>query len=70
MNPALFLAENLLSEAFLAIRVTYLGDERWMLLCGNQHHCVDNFTFESTSLELFASGRECSGLFTGERSGL
>jgi len=21
------------------------------LLCGNQHHCVDNFTFESTFLQ-------------------
>ena len=63
MNPALFLAENLLSEAFLAIRVTYLGDERWMLLCGNQHHCVDNFTFESISLGCLPpeeSAQECS----------
>ena len=49
---------------------TYLGDERWVLSCGNQHHCVDNFTFESISLELSASRRECSGLFSGSRSGL
>ena len=33
--------------------------------CCNQHHCLDNFTFESISLEPFVFGRECSGLFTG-----
>ena len=41
-----------------------------MLLCGSQHHCVDNFTFENISLELLAFGRECSGLFTGGTYGL
>ena len=50
--------------------LTYLEDERWVLPCGNQHHCVDSFTFESISLELFAFRRQCSGLFTGRISGL
>ena len=44
------------------IRLIYLGDESWVLSCGNWHDCVDNFTFESISLELFDFGRECSGL--------
>ena len=30
-----------------------------------QSTSLDNFTFESISLELFAFRRECSGLFTG-----
>jgi len=50
--------------------LTYPGDERWMLPCGNQYHFVDNFTFESISLELFAFGRVCSEVFTGRRPGL
>ena len=50
--------------------LTYLGDERWVLLCGSWHHCVDSFTFQSIYLELFAFGRECLQVFTGRRSGL
>ena len=65
MNTSLFLARSLLPEVFLVIGLTCLGDDCWVLLCGNQHHCVDNFTFESISLELFAVGKECSGLFIG-----
>jgi len=34
MNLSLFLVQSLLFEAFLVIRLTYLGDERWMLPCG------------------------------------
>ena len=37
--------------------LTYLGDDRWVLPCGN-------FTFESISLKLL----ESSGVFTGRRS--
>lgn len=33
-------------------------DERWALPCGNQHHCVDNFTFESTFLQSFMPPEE------------
>ena len=82
-SKTLFLPTVQLSEPFfvfgskLAFRgiscdktLTYLGDEKWVLLCGRWHHCVDNFTFDSISLELFVSGRECSGLLTGGRSGL
>ena len=50
--------------------LTYLRDESCVLPCGSWHHFVDNFTFESIYLELFAFRRECSGLFTGRRSGL
>ena len=63
MNPSLFSVSKLASWGISCDKT--LGDERWVLLCGNQHHCLDNFTFESISLELFAFRRECSGLFTG-----
>ena len=39
--------------------LTDLGDEKWVLLCGSQHHSVDSFTIKSISLELFAFRREC-----------
>ena len=41
-----------------------------MLPCGSWHECMDNCTSESISLKLFASGRLCSGVFSGRRSGL
>ena len=66
MNPSLFFGSKLVFWG-ISCHKTDL-DERWVLLCGNQHHCVDNFTFESISLELFASGKECSGVVTGGRS--
>ena len=62
MNPSLFSGSKLASWGISCDKT--LGDKRWVLPCGNQHHCLDNFTFESISLELFAFGRECSGLFT------
>ena len=60
----MFLAESLLSGAVLVIRLTYLGGERWVLLCGSQHHHVDNFTFVSiflwSCLPPVESAQECS----------
>lgn len=37
---------------------------------GNQHHFVDNFTFESISLELFVFKTESPGVFIACRLGL
>jgi len=39
-----------------------LGDERWVLPCGNQRHCADTFPLESISLELFALGPRVKGV--------
>ena len=39
----LVLAQSLLPELFLVMRLTCLGDEWWVLPCGNQHHRVDDF---------------------------
>jgi len=55
------LAQSSLSEAFFAIRLTYQGGEWWVSLCGNQHHFVYNFIFETIYLKMFAFERESSG---------
>jgi len=56
MNPSLFSGSKLASGGISCDKT--LGDERWVLPCDNQHHCLDNFTCESIFL---------AGLFTGGR---
>jgi len=63
----LVILSNLTSEAFFVIRLTYAGGKWLVSQGGNQHHFVDNYTFESTSLELFAFRREFSGVLNGWR---
>ena len=40
MNPSLFSGSKLASWGISCDET--LGDERWVLPCGNQHHCLDN----------------------------
>lgn len=56
-----------LLRLFFVIRLTYAGGKWLVSQGGNQHHFVDNYTFESTSLELFAFKREFSGVLNGWR---
>ena len=66
MNPSLFSGSKLASWGISCDKT--LGDERWVLPCGNQHHCLDNLLLKAFLWSCLPSAqelRECSGLFTG-----
>jgi len=57
VTEPLFLAQSWLSETFPRIRLTYLGDERWVLHVAVHITVFSNFTFESISLK--ESAQDC-----------
>ena len=65
MNPSLFSGSKLASWGISCDKT--LGDERWVLPCGNQHHYVDNLHLKAlwSCFPLAHESRECLGLFTG-----
>ena len=60
MNPSLFSGSKLASWGISWDKT--LGDERWALPCGSQHHSLNNFTLEIISLEWFAFGLRVKGV--------
>ena len=66
MNPSLFSGSKLASWGISCDKT--LGDERWVLPCGSQHHCLDNLHLKAFLWCCLPSAqelRECSELFTG-----
>ena len=64
-----FLAQSLLSEVFLVIRL-WLRWEMGVAMWQSMSLCGQFYIWKHPPPELLASGRECLGVVTGRRSGL